>query len=408
MYKRKLTDWLDGYLEYTDDDEPCELYRKWTAISTIASALQRKCYHRFDRKTFYANFYLILNGPSGARKSTALELMEELTEEVGIEIAADVTSKEKLLVRLKELGEEKEDTPVNRLLQMPQSRQLGMPVEQHSSLTAIADELTVFFPENDQDFVGYLIKLYDCKKHFKYETKTKGDTHIENVWFNLIGGITPDQLKRKFSQEVVGTGLTGRMIIVSSLKNARRNPLQYDTPKQKKIKIGLVNDLRSMLTLAGPFKADKGWEEAYVPWYKVIDRDFSFGNETLAPYETRRASYIHKLSMISSASRGSSMKLTEYDFGRAILILEEVEKSMLEAIVGVGASHEGMILDDVNMFIQGVGEIEFSALLERFMYQVRGKEELLGMVLALQEVGNVRVTQGKVSKKINIKWSRND
>jgi len=40
MEDRKLPDWIDGYLKFTSQDEPRETFRSFTAISTIAAALQ--------------------------------------------------------------------------------------------------------------------------------------------------------------------------------------------------------------------------------------------------------------------------------------------------------------------------------------------------------------------------------
>ncbi len=39
---RKLNDWIDGFMQYTENSEPPLLFRKWTAISCMAAALQRK------------------------------------------------------------------------------------------------------------------------------------------------------------------------------------------------------------------------------------------------------------------------------------------------------------------------------------------------------------------------------
>jgi hypothetical protein len=383
---RLLKDWLDSYLEFTSEDEPPKIFRKWTAISVIAAAMQRKCYHRLARKTFYPNFYIALVGKSATRKSTATELGQEFLQEVGIELAADVTSKEKLVLHLEQIGSK------DSLETSLKTDAVEMVVTPHSSLTAIATELSVFFPRRDEDFVGYLIKLYDCENWFKYETIKRGEDCVENVWFNLLGCITPDTLKVRLTPEIVGSGLTGRFIFIFAPGIGRRNAYQLDTPAQKKIRSCLVRDLREILSLSGAFKPDAGWLDAYVPWYEQTDLIPPFSDSRLDAYCGRRGSYIHKLSMIASASRGNDMVLRKRDFERALSFLEEAEVWMPDAVSGIGASEGGRILDDVILYLKQTDKITFTALLKRFMYQVE-KQELLRIVWTLQQVKKVSLTK---------------
>ena len=71
--KRKLSNWIESFLQYTDNTEPPFLFRKWTAISCIASAMQRKCYVEWGTSLiFYPNLYVVLVGPSATGKGTAM------------------------------------------------------------------------------------------------------------------------------------------------------------------------------------------------------------------------------------------------------------------------------------------------------------------------------------------------
>jgi hypothetical protein len=40
MSHRALEDWLDAYMFYTDNSEPANNFRLWTAISCIAACLK--------------------------------------------------------------------------------------------------------------------------------------------------------------------------------------------------------------------------------------------------------------------------------------------------------------------------------------------------------------------------------
>ena len=58
--QKKTKNWLESYIELTEDTEAPELFHFWTGVSTIASALQNKCYIENPRFKWVPNFYIIL------------------------------------------------------------------------------------------------------------------------------------------------------------------------------------------------------------------------------------------------------------------------------------------------------------------------------------------------------------
>ena len=72
--QRNLPDWIDGFMLLTENSEPPILFRKWTAIATVAAALQRKVSVDIGISLkFYPNFYIVLVGPSATGKGTAMK-----------------------------------------------------------------------------------------------------------------------------------------------------------------------------------------------------------------------------------------------------------------------------------------------------------------------------------------------
>jgi len=408
---RLLKDWIEGFLKYTEEDEPCELYRKWVAISSIAAALQRKCYHKVGKKIFYPNFYIALVGPSGSRKNTAIDIEKDFLTELGVELAPNITSKEALIKTMADLGKREE---VGSPFMSVRDQGFDMPVQPHASLTAIAQELVTFFPSGDSDFPAVLVELFDCLPNFKKRTLMRGDETIENVYLNLIGGIIPQNLKRRLTDEVEAVGLHGRFIFVTSFAPVKRNAYQLTTPEDQKLRRSLIRDLGDILSIAGPFKPTEGWLDKFTPWYELIDINPPphLPEQQFGPYLSRRGAYIHKLSMISSASRGSNLTLTAHDFDRALATLEEAEKTMPDALSGIGASDTGRLLDDVLIFLKSTDKIGFNSLLRRFMYSITG-EELLRIVTTLRDVGKVKMTKvvtedesGKRKEELIIRYIR--
>ena len=132
MSERRLTDWIDAYMTFTENTEPAELFRKWTAVSVICAALRRKCRLDWGSLTFYPNMYIILVGPSGSRKGTAMDPAYEIACEIAdIKMAAEATTRESLIRQLKKANY----TEHNLVTGKP---------DYHSSLTIWSQELTVF------------------------------------------------------------------------------------------------------------------------------------------------------------------------------------------------------------------------------------------------------------------------
>lgn len=392
---RNLSDWIDSYLEWTSDDEPEEIYRLWSAISGIAACLQRKCYVRkTSRLIFYPNFYIALTGPSGTRKTTAIAPIHEFLTDLGVELAATVTSKEKLIGALEKLV-----TKTSSEIDQGESRfDIDQPVFPHASLTAISSELMVFFPQKDEGFVGYLLDLFDCRPDFKYDTYKRGEQVVENVFFNLIGGITFDKLKRRMTDEVIGSGLFGRFILVYAPSIGKLVADPKETRENKKVRALLIDDLREILMLHGQFEPTKDWKALYEDWYENRINHTKFAGTMLDGYSERRGSYIHKLSMISSASRGSSKLLTVEDYERSMRWLMTAEDRMLEIAGGLGASEHGLGIDSILHYLRGTTKpVFFSAMLNRFMNQYT-REELIRILDTLREVGKIRMTKTRTDK----------
>ena len=156
MSRRQLDNWIESFLSYTDDTEPRETYRRWTALSTVAAALQRKCFLVWGRETFYPNLYIILVGPPAARKGTAMKEGGKLLNKIGLSMAADESSRQKLISGLRDC---------NAAEQAPDGT-----LNQHCSMTIYATELTTFIGYESREMLTMLCKWFDCEERYVYDT----------------------------------------------------------------------------------------------------------------------------------------------------------------------------------------------------------------------------------------------
>ena len=346
---RKLADWIDSYLQYAENSEPPESYKKWVAFSAIAAVLQRKCYLQWEG-TIYPNMYIVLVGPSGSRKGTAMRPVERFLRDLQIKLSPESVTREQLVRRLNKASEQS-ITPTGE-------------VNMHASITIFSAELTVFLGYNNHQLMADLCDWFDCRDVWTYETKGSGQDHIINVWVNMIGGTTPRLLQTTLPQDAIGGGLTSRIIFVYERGKGKKVLTPFLTRKEVTLEDSLMHDLEDILLMQGEFVPDQSFIDCWINWYGDDNYNAEFSRDPrLAGYAERRTIHLLKLSMILNASRDGDMVLTSRDFERARFELTSIEKNMPMVFAGIGASDIADVTRAVTATICRYGEISFNELL---------------------------------------------
>jgi len=319
---RILNDWIASYMDWTEESEPPKTFHLWAAISTIASALQRKCWLQWGMLTFYPNMYISLVAPSGkCRKGTAMGPTRDLLDALGIKMAAEATTRESLIREMKK---------VNSAITDPVTGDQSY----HSSLTVHSQELTVFLGYDNKQLMMDLTDWYDCRGRWTYRTKTQGEDDIIGVWVNLFGASTPELIQSTMPMDAIGGGLTSRMIFVYENQKYKTSVYPESSPA---LYADLLRDLEQINMMSGQFKVAPDFIDLWADWYPAQEYSPPFDDPKLAGYIERRPNHVMKLSMILSASRSSDLAITQDDLRRSIHILELAERKMPMVFRGMGA-----------------------------------------------------------------------
>ena len=355
MSSRLLPDWIDTFMEYatTWNKEPPLSYWKWVAISCIASCLQRRCFTQWEKKV-YPNFYIVLVGPSGCRKGTAMGPMSDFLARLGetVKTSPESVTREQLIRRLKESADQSLITT-----------NAGTEVLMHTSLTIFSEELTVFLGYDNNQLISDLCNWYDCVDRWNRETKGAGKDNMVNLWVNLMGATTPALLTGTLTPETIGSGLTARIIFVNETHRAGTDPRPFKTEKTIELEEKLFHDLQGISAIYGEFIPSKEFLDKYDEWYTKRGEVLPFHDLRFDGYRTRRATHLRKLSMIMNVSRGADMELSVADFDRALKELEMVETKMGGVFKGVGKSDMASVTRSVMTTIARRKVITLSELL---------------------------------------------
>jgi len=387
--KRRLPSWIDGFVEYTDNTEPAYLFRKWVGVSVVAAALRRKVYLEWGLTNFYPNMYVVLVGPPGSRKGTAMGPGAYFLKYLGIPIAAEAITREALIGELRKSIETVQD---------PKSQQILM----HSSLTVFSPELTVFLGYNNVQLMADLADWFDCADSWTYRTKNAGTDQITGVYVNLLGATTPELLQTTLPRDAIGGGLTSRMVFVYEDKKGKICPLPLLEERHIELEEKLKEDIEAISLMTGAFRITEDFADLWVPWYTEQEENPPFKDERFAGYFNRRPSHALKLSMIMSASRSSELIVERQDLIKAIELLEATEKKMMRAFGGIGQTKLASVMEKVLQFIRMKQEVPIKELQRRFYYDADEKEmaQILGTLSASDFIDIIYGDIPKVRLKI--------
>lgn len=310
-------DFVEAFMQYNYMSESPRLFLKWVALSTIAAAVERKVYQIWDKK-IYTNMYVVLVGPAGTRKGSAMWPGIKLVRTCGFKTMSQTIIKEAFIQAIEEKFSLLSDSVE----------------ESHSSTTIFSEELGVFLGTKNDEFYLLLTDLYDCPDEWEYRTKHQGTNSLRGVWVNLLGAITPKSLTMILNNENMGIGLTSRMMFVYADRKHQLVALPYKTEANAEMFKILVNDLEAISLLSGEISTSKSFEDAYVPWYE--SGKVPFADEAFEGYNERRSLHLRKAAMLFCISEGNEMVLTDKHFHRALNLLQETEQYMPFALAGAG------------------------------------------------------------------------
>lgn len=363
---RELSNWLDAYIEYTDNSESPLSYHIWCGLSTIAGALQRKVYLKWGiAEVIYPNLYVVLIGPSGkTRKGTALGIAKSLLKQTpGITICPESSSgKQATIIVMKRTGLDFVDPTDGK-------------TKRHCSVTAFSEELSVFLGQSDISYLAALTDWYDSKDDWDYETVGRGKDSIKGVCLNLIGGTAPDWIQSMLPAEAVGGGFTSRIIFIVEEVKRKLVPEHTMTEREVELQDMLIRDLERISKMAGSMTMTKETKKLYVDWYIQQNKNSDLGRPAVndprfAGYNERRATHLRKLLLVCSASRSDDLLIIPEDFHMARKLLVSAEGNMAKTFGGFGKSRTSDSTEDIKNFIEKVGITTRGMVLQRFYRDV--------------------------------------
>lgn len=351
---RNFTNWFEGYAGLTKVSEAPESFHFWTAVSTIAGALRRHVWIDELSFTWTPNFYIILVAPPGVvSKSTSLNIGMTLLKGVkGVVFGPQSGTWQYLIRALKESSQDF----VWRRSDGTDSKYTMSPI------TCASSELGSFLKTDDDGLLSFLIDIWDGRTgDWAHGTITSGEQKAENPWINLIAATTPSWLQAHFPPEMIGGGLTSRMIFVYADKKQRLIAYPSDEVQSADYKIverALFLDLCEISTIVGEYRLTPDAKAFGRQWYEqhwLGNRPEHLNSERFEGYIARKQTHIHKLAMVLSAAKHSRLEIDLDTMIEAEQRITGVEVGMSHAFTSIGLPSEARQIAELSMLLRGHG-----------------------------------------------------
>lgn len=360
MPQRKLnTNWISAYAAAFDPiTEAPSAYVVWSAISVISAVLKKKVWVRRGTYKVYPNQYIVLVGPPGVGKGTAIHPAHSFIKDYKPQLSnylSDRITAPKI---------------IEKLAQGFQTQSVingAVVVGQESTAVLMATELSTFLGSSDW-MTSFLCDTWD-RNEFEYDTKNKGSSHIKDMCVSLIGACVPDFIRKingnKNAAEAINGGFTARTMFVFANEKSKKLPWPIaleDTRGGKKMITDLRHDLEIIAQVKGEFTFDNDAHHEWIKFYNTIHAIDS-DSDVVRYFKSRQDVHVMKVAMCLSAATSDALVIDRWCLTTAIALVQGVLDTLDITFRGVGESSLSEATAKIQTYIERKGVTTRSELL---------------------------------------------
>jgi DNA polymerase III delta prime subunit len=339
MSKRKLGNWVDSWLEYTDQIPSPPIWRKWAGIFILGSAMERRLWIKTNIAPLYGNLYVIFVGPPGVGKTNLTSRVAHFLR--GLSDAKDSNSFHVASSSLTHASVIDELKNAERRYVFPNMKD----ILEYNALTIVSNELGVLLPEYDAFMMPKLTDLYDGHSYSERRRTKDLNFTIEAPVLSILAACTPSYMTETLPPGAWDQGFLSRTMIAYSAETVWRD-IFAEIPVMEKLEAELQADLRHILSLSGKMMFTAEALDSIKTWDKG-GRSPLPEHPKLYHYNTRRLAHALKLSMISALAREDTLQITRDDFLQGLDWLVEIETYMPEIFKAMNTGGDSRVMEEV-------------------------------------------------------------
>lgn len=369
--------WVEHYVEWAENNEVPASFHWWTGIAVLGATLRRNT--RFVRGKFrvFPNPWVLIVAPSGAKKSTALNLGHNILSKMDhVKILPNRFTPEVLLRSLGKKGEGEANI--------------------ESQATLLTTEFGVVLDKKhyNEGLTQLLLDLWDCRDDWKGETITGGVVQLRNIAVTLLACVADDIFKESMPELALKSGFLARMLIVTGKDEGKVEAFPWtDDIKEEEV----LSELYTISLLKGDMVLSPKVQDWYVSWYmKHKYRLRSLTNERFRAYYERKPQHLLQIGMLCSISRHKRLEYTIEGFEEAEKNMEDLETGMERLFEAIEASPLGKSqIRIIEQIRKSGGKISHKDLLKK-NYNFMAEPTLFKKIMThLLETGMLGVMKNK-------------
>lgn len=336
---RRLKNFIDAFINYTEGKGSPRIYRLWAAIFTVGAVCERKIWLTTAKGKLYPNQYILLVGGAGIGKTLCTGLVFDLlneirTQETPLHIAPTSVTKASLIDSLSEA-----ERRIVRPMESP-------PITSFNSLTIVPNEFGVFLPSWEGDFMSSLTDLWDCKHYSETRRTSKINISIPNPQLNMFSATTPAYLNTLLPEGAWEQGFMSRMLIVFSGEIVHTDLFSYDLLDGDNQEYNnLIHDLKQIYNTFGAMSVTDDVKVAINEWSRSGGQPAP-SHPKLTSYNARRAAHLLKLCMVAAMASDSERIITIDHYVEALNWLTYLEEYIPDVFKSMKTGGDGRAIEE--------------------------------------------------------------
>lgn len=334
---------LKNYMTWNEGTEVPRQYYFWSGIAALSALVNGQVYTRMGRYEIYPNMYIVLLGPPGNGKTSAMRRTEKLIRGFeDISLSAQSETAEGLVRFMRD--------KCVRPLALAEGNVDFTPV------TCLLSELSNFFGRDPGGMIDVLTGIWDCGgDNFHRRTKGQGEDILPRPNLNLLGCTTQDWITTYLKSDIIGGGFTRRVVFVNEMMGDDTNRVSWpeDTPESIRARDNCTAYGKVLREVKGEMIFGPGARSFWDKWYntRIIPRE-----PDVRGYHKTKPTLVLKVAMLVALSERPEKIINVSDMELALALLEATETHLLKVFQGIGRNELNSVASKVIGFLDASPE----------------------------------------------------
>ena len=327
--------WVGPLLPYRDvvcrDSEVPESYHWAAAVAVIGQLFGRRV-HSWYAQRLFLNFYFLLIGGTGTRKSTAINY--------ALDLCAGVPGGDQVV---EQPGVASGEGIIKALADAPDGRII---IVEHE----LAGLIRKAQNQSGGNMLHTLCKLYDAPRRMANGTKNNA-LSVDQPLGSMVCAATPEGLEECLTDAEVYGGLLNRIIPIAG---AKRDPQPWPTrPDEGQWQAILYDVDRALSVYERPTfldMTDPGARERWEIFYRAFSEEQDEASEGLAALRHRMHTHVWRLALFFAAIRGAAA-IEDDDLCRALDMGKYIDAVVCGQMQSVAHGRELMLQEKIRRLL---------------------------------------------------------